>query len=48
MSLEDESAPEFTLESTAGEEVTLSDSLEDGPAVVVVNRGHWCSFCAEQ
>ena len=48
MSLEGESAPEFTLESTAGEPVALSDTLEDGPAVVIVNRGHWCSFCAEQ
>lgn len=28
--------------------MTLSDRLEDGPAVVVVNRGHWCSFCGEQ
>ena len=48
MSLHSEDAPEFTLESTAGGEVTLSDRLEDGPAVVLINRGHWCSFCAEQ
>ncbi|WP_262180720.1 peroxiredoxin family protein [Haloarcula laminariae] len=48
MSLENEEAPEFTLESTAGGEVTLSNRLEDGPAVVLINRGHWCSFCAEQ
>jgi len=48
MSLHHEDAPEFTLESTAGGEVTLSERLEDGPVVVLVNRGHWCSFCAEQ
>ncbi|MFC7006530.1 peroxiredoxin family protein [Halalkalicoccus salilacus] len=48
MSLEGEQAPDFTLESTAGEPITLSDRLEEGPAVVIVNRGHWCSFCAEQ
>ncbi|RKD89096.1 peroxiredoxin family protein [Halopiger aswanensis] len=48
MGLEGERAPEFTLPSTAGDEVSLSDRLEDGPAVVIINRGHWCSFCAEQ
>ncbi|WP_313695414.1 peroxiredoxin family protein [Halorarum halobium] len=41
-------APDFGLESTAGEEVTLSETLDSGPTVVLVNRGHWCSFCAEQ
>lgn len=48
MSLEGESAPDFTLDSTAGEDITLSEILEDGPTVVIVNCGHWCSFCAEQ
>lgn len=48
MGLEGEQAPDFTLPSTAGEEVSLSDRLEDGPAIVIINRGHWCSFCAEQ
>jgi len=48
MSLEGENAPDFTLDSTAGEPITLSETLEEGPTVVVVNRGHWCSFCAEQ
>lgn len=48
MTLEQQSAPEFTLRSTAGGEVSLSETLEDGPTVVLVNRGHWCSFCAEQ
>ena len=48
MSLQGDQAPEFELQSTGGETVSLSDRLEDGPAVVLVNRGHWCSFCAEQ
>ncbi|WP_135365864.1 peroxiredoxin family protein [Halosimplex halophilum] len=48
MSLEGESAPEFELPSTAGDTVSLSDELEEGPAVVLINRGVWCSFCAEQ
>lgn len=41
-------APDFTLESTAGGEVTLSETLASGPTAVLLNRGHWCSYCAEQ
>jgi peroxiredoxin len=48
MTLEGDAAPDFTLESTAGTDVTLSKTLADGPTVVLVNRGAWCSFCAEQ
>ncbi|MFC7028739.1 peroxiredoxin family protein [Halomicroarcula sp. GCM10025324] len=48
MSLEQTDAPEFTLESTAGDDVSLADHLGDGPTIVLINRGHWCSFCAEQ
>ena len=48
MTLEGEQAPDFELESTGGGTVSLSDELEEGPAVILVNRGHWCSFCAEQ
>lgn len=48
MTLEGKQAPDFTLESTSGGTVSLSERLEDGPAVVLVNRGHWCTFCAEQ
>jgi len=48
MPLTGQQAPEFTLDSTAGGTVTLAETLEDGPSVVLVNRGHWCSFCAEQ
>lgn len=48
MRLDQSDAPDFTLDSTAGEPITLSETLADGPTVVLVNRGHWCSFCAEQ
>ncbi|WP_459192904.1 peroxiredoxin family protein [Halosimplex sp. J119] len=48
MSLDGEQAPEFELPSTAGDTIALADGLEDGPAVVLINRGYWCSFCAEQ
>ena len=48
MSLEGEDAPDFTLESTAGGDVSLTETLDSGPTIVLVNRGHWCSFCAEQ
>ncbi|MFC7136144.1 peroxiredoxin family protein [Halobaculum litoreum] len=48
MSLLDEDAPDFTARSTGGGEVSLSETLADGPTVVLINRGHWCSFCAEQ
>lgn len=43
-----ETAPSFTLASTAGGEVRLQDELRSGPVVVLTNRGYWCSYCAEQ
>ena len=48
MSLEGDQAPDFELPSTGGGNVSLSEELENGPAVVLINRGHWCSFCGEQ
>lgn len=48
MSLEGEQAPEFELPSTGGETVSLAEHVENGPVVVLINRGYWCSFCAEQ
>lgn len=48
MRLLGESAPDFTLESTAGKQVTLSETLDRGPTVVILFRAAWCSFCAEQ
>ncbi|ERG97204.1 peroxiredoxin [Haloquadratum walsbyi] len=48
MTLLNKDAPEFSARSTAGSEVSLTETLDDGPTVVLINRGHWCSFCAEQ
>lgn len=48
MSLLGKPAPEFELESTSGGAVRLSDTLDDGPTVVLPFRGTWCSFCQEQ
>ena len=45
---EGEPAPDFALASTAGGEVRLSATLDRGPSVLVINRGTWCSYCAEQ
>lgn len=52
----DEPASDFALESTAGAEIRLSETLEKqdhsflppGPTVVVLFRGIWCSYCTEQ
>ena len=41
-------APDFELESTRGDAVRLSATLESGPTVLVFFRGHWCSYCQEQ
>jgi peroxiredoxin len=38
----------FRLPSTTGGDVSLSETLQRGPAVVLFLRGHWCSYCAEQ
>lgn len=43
-----ESAPEFELPDTAGGTTSLSEITDDGPAVLLFNRGSWCSYCAEQ
>ena len=48
VSLEGKRAPDFTLQNTAGGETTLSETLDSGPTIVLINRGFWCSFCAEQ
>lgn len=41
-------APDFELESTRGDTVRLSETLDAGPSVVVFFRGNWCSYCQEQ
>lgn len=41
-------APDFELESTSGRTVRLADERTNGPVVVLLFRGVWCSYCAEQ
>lgn len=43
-----ERAPEFTLPDHTGATVSLTKTLERGPAVVVFFRGSWCPFCVRQ
>jgi peroxiredoxin len=38
-------APDFTLPDVFGKQVTLSELLQRGPAVVTFYRGEWCPFC---
>jgi peroxiredoxin len=37
--------PEFSLPDQDGTLVSLSSLLRTGPAVVSINRGHWCPYC---
>ena len=37
--------PEFNLPDHTGELVSLSSVLRSGPAVISINRGHWCPYC---
>lgn len=41
-------APDFTLEDTQGNPVTLSSARGKTPTVLVFYRGYWCPFCAQQ
>jgi len=43
-----DAAPAFELPDTSGGTTSLASALEGGPAVLVFNRGYWCSYCAEQ
>jgi peroxiredoxin len=36
---------EFQLPDEQGRLVSLSSLLESGPAVISINRGHWCPYC---
>src|ERR1700758_36712 len=36
---------EFTLPDANGRDVSLSELVADGPAVLVFYRGGWCPFC---
>jgi peroxiredoxin len=36
---------EFSLPDQHGRLVSLSSLLQSGPAVISINRGHWCPYC---
>ncbi|MGP0052551.1 MAG: peroxiredoxin-like family protein [Solirubrobacteraceae bacterium] len=36
---------DFTLPDATGRDLTLSDLVADGPAVLVFYRGGWCPYC---
>ena len=40
-----EPMPEFALPDEQGRLVMLSSLLRSGPAVISINRGHWCPYC---
>lgn len=37
--------PPFALPDETGRIVTLRSLLEEGPAIITFQRGHWCPFC---
>lgn len=37
--------PPFALPDERGRIVDLASLLEEGPAVVIFHRGHWCPYC---
>lgn len=40
-----EPMPPFDLPDAAGHLVSLDSLLRSGPAVISINRGHWCPYC---
>ena len=38
-------APDFTLPDSAGNDVSLSGLLAEGPVIIVFYRGAWCPYC---
>jgi peroxiredoxin len=37
--------PRFFLPDESGHLISLSSMLQTGPAVISINRGHWCPYC---
>jgi peroxiredoxin len=37
--------PRFNLPDESGHLISLSSMLQTGPAVISINRGHWCPYC---
>jgi len=40
-----EAMPDFDLPDENGKLVSLASLLQTGPAVISINRGHWCPYC---
>ena len=40
-----EAMPQFNLPDENGQLVGLRSLLRSGPAVISINRGHWCPYC---
>jgi peroxiredoxin len=40
-----EPVPDFALPDESGHLVSLPSLLTQGPAVISINRGHWCPYC---
>jgi len=40
-----ESMPRFDLPDESGRLISLPSLLRSGPAVISINRGHWCPYC---
>ena len=40
-----ERMPEFHLPDQNGKLISLASLLQSGPAVISINRGHWCPYC---
>ena len=38
-------APDFTLPNATGNQVSLSELLKSGPAIIKFYRGEWCPIC---
>jgi peroxiredoxin len=40
-----DTVPDFVLENQYGDEVSMYESLEDGPIIISFYRGGWCPYC---
>ena len=40
-----DSAPDFSLVATSGQNISLRDVVSRGPVVLTFYRGSWCNFC---
>ena len=38
-------APAFRLRDYGGQQVSLQELINTGPAIVHFNRGSWCTYC---